>query len=142
LRHKKWVQEALFNRDESWILTCSGDGTARLWVPGLKAPIYTFEHKKFVKGALFNDDENRILTWSDDGTARVWDISFEERMSLEEQILEFQVRSGTILRRLDELKLLTFEEWMAKKRRVSARTCGVSELSTIRCAESPIKYSM
>jgi hypothetical protein len=53
-------------------------------------------------------------SWSDDGTARLWAVGLEER------ILEFQVRSGTSLRRSDDLKLLTFEEWMDKKRELEA----------------------
>ena len=49
---------------------------------------------------------------------RLWDISFEDKMSLEEQILEFQVRSATSLYELTELKRFSFEEWIARVQRL------------------------
>ena len=67
---------AVFNRDESQILTWSRDGTARLWTVGQNEPIQTFKHEKWISGAVFNRDESRILTWTGDplsggnGTAR------------------------------------------------------------------------
>ncbi len=42
--HGGGVLGAVFNRDESRILTWSEDGTARLWVVGQTEPIQTFKH--------------------------------------------------------------------------------------------------
>ena len=69
---------AVFNRDESRILTWSEDGTARLWAVGQNEPIQTFKHEGAVFGAVFNRDESRILTWSRDGTARLWAVGQNE----------------------------------------------------------------
>ena len=65
LQHEASVMGAVFNRDESRILTWSQDNTARLWdaVSGnpLGPPLL---HQDAVGGAVFNRDESRILTWS------------------------------------------------------------------------------
>ena len=67
-----------FNRDESRVLTWSGDGTARLWNVTKPEPLQTFNHKAFVTGAQFSHDESRVLTWSGDGTSRLWDVTKPE----------------------------------------------------------------
>jgi WD40 repeat protein len=72
------VNGALFNHDESRILTWSGDGTARLWDARTGQPLGpALQHKERVNGALFSHDESRILTWSGDGTARIWPINID-----------------------------------------------------------------
>ena len=60
------IHGAVFNRDESRILTWSEDGTAWLWAVGQNEPIQTFKHEESVNGAVFNRDESRILTWTGD----------------------------------------------------------------------------
>ncbi|MCI5163645.1 MAG: hypothetical protein D3917_16845, partial [Candidatus Electrothrix sp. AX5] len=76
MAHKEEVRGAMFNKDETRILTWSLDGTARLWNGStgqqLLAPL---KHEQGVNGAVFNKDETRILTSSGDGTARLWDGS-------------------------------------------------------------------
>ena len=44
-KHEESVNGAVFNRDESRILTWSEDGTARLWAVGQNEPIQTFKHE-------------------------------------------------------------------------------------------------
>jgi hypothetical protein len=61
--HNGPVHGAVFNRDESRILTWSIDLTARLWALGQNEPIQILEHKESINGAVFNHDESRILTW-------------------------------------------------------------------------------
>jgi hypothetical protein len=128
--HKEgWVMGAVFNRDESRILTRNDAGIVRLWTLGLSfrarqieggsqnEPIQSFEHKEgYFTGAVLNHDESRILTWSDDGTACLWDVALDEKIPLEELMLELQVRSATRLYGSAELELLSFEEWTARKR--------------------------
>jgi WD40 repeat protein len=79
MRHEGGVQGAVFNADESRILTWSEDGTARLWNAATAKPIGdVMRHEgsdSAVKGAIFNADESRILTWSNDGTARLWNAT-------------------------------------------------------------------
>ena len=109
------VDGAVFNRDESRILTWSKDGTVRLWAVGQNEPIQTFKHGGSVDGAVLNRDESRILIWSGDATLRLWDIALDEKIPLDERILEFQVRSATSLDGSIDLRLLSFDEWMAGK---------------------------
>ena len=74
LPHRSCVVGAVFNRDESRILTWSKDKTARLWNTATGKPIGpALQHQYSVFGAEFNRDESRILTWSLDKTARLWD---------------------------------------------------------------------
>ena len=72
--HTDRVNHAVWNADESRILTASNDGTARVWdaATGTELTILT-GHTDWVNQALWNADESRILTSSGDGTARVWD---------------------------------------------------------------------
>jgi hypothetical protein len=70
---------------------------------------------------VFNRDESRILTWSWDGTARLWDTSFDEKISVDERILDFQVRSAVSLYVSVKLELFSFNAWMAEKRKLDAR---------------------
>ena len=59
------VYGAVFNRDESRILTWSDDKTARLWDAGTGQPLGpALQHEDAVRGAVFSRDESRILTWS------------------------------------------------------------------------------
>ena len=67
---------AVFNRDESRILTWSEDNTARLWDAATGQEVVApLRHEDEVWGAAFNGDESRILTWSWDNTARLWDAA-------------------------------------------------------------------
>ncbi|MCP4655977.1 MAG: hypothetical protein GY856_11225, partial [bacterium] len=79
LEHQGPVWGALFNGDESRVLTWSSDNTARLWDAATGEAIGpAFEHQDLVRGALFNGDESRVLTWSDDNTTRLWDAATGE----------------------------------------------------------------
>jgi hypothetical protein len=59
------------------------------------------------------------MATSEDGTARIWDISTEETVSVDESILEFEIRSATTLGPNGEVRLLTLAEWEAKRRQVT-----------------------
>ncbi|RMD57402.1 MAG: hypothetical protein D6828_03745, partial [Nitrospirae bacterium] len=80
MKHDSLVFGALFNRDETRILSWSWDGTVRLWDAKDGSLIATMKHDAKVFGALFNRDETRILSWSGDffrfrnrGEVRLWD---------------------------------------------------------------------
>jgi energy-coupling factor transporter ATP-binding protein EcfA2 len=74
LRHKGPVQGAIFNVDETRILTWSRDGTVRIWDAQTGSPIgQPMVHDSWVSRITFNTDKTRILTWSRDGTVRIWD---------------------------------------------------------------------
>ena len=61
-----------------------------------------------------------MLTWSDDGTARLWDIGIDTDWPREHLVLRVEVQTGTRLTDLGELKVLSAEEWQAKKQQVEA----------------------
>jgi WD40 repeat protein len=73
LLHDDAVLGAIWNNDESRILSWSWDATVRVWDAASRANLLTLRHDDYVTGAAWNSDESRILSWSDDGTTRVWD---------------------------------------------------------------------
>ena len=76
--HDGFISGAVFNDDESRLLTWSADKTARLWDPTKTEPIQTFEHWNWVTGAAFCRDPAHVLTWSRDGAARLWEVTKPE----------------------------------------------------------------
>lgn len=67
---------AMFNSDESLLLTWSGD-TARLWETRSFELNQTFKHALPIRGAQFNNHDTQILTWGGDrrpytGEATLW----------------------------------------------------------------------
>jgi WD40 repeat protein len=76
LVHDQGVNGAVFNQDESRILSSSDDGTVRLWdaKTGKSLMHNPPKHGGSAGGAVFNEKETRILSWSDDGTVRLWDV--------------------------------------------------------------------
>jgi len=82
-KHEGVVYKTVFNRDETKILTCSEDGTTRLWDTKTgKLKGYPMKHKGYVLGATFNRDETLILTWSQNkffssinGNVQLWDAN-------------------------------------------------------------------
>jgi WD40 repeat protein len=98
------ITGAVFNRDESRILTWGKDGAARLWAVGQNQPIQTLEHKG-ISGAVFNRDESRILTWGKDGAAQLWAVGQNQPI----QTLEHKGISGAVFNR-DESRILTWGE--------------------------------
>jgi WD40 repeat protein len=73
-RHAATVRGALFNRDESLLITWSDDRTARLWDndPEKSQPLQTFSHSAAVAGMVFIGDESLLLSWSYDGKLWLW----------------------------------------------------------------------
>ncbi|MFC1569124.1 TIR domain-containing protein [bacterium] len=77
--HEGPVLGAVFNHDDSRVLSWSGDKTARLWNANTGEQIgKSLAHSDIVNGALFNRAENYILTWSNDGSAKLWDVNNSE----------------------------------------------------------------
>jgi WD40 repeat protein len=66
------VVSAVFNPDDSQVLTACADGTARIWRAGDGAPIATLRHRGPVTSGSFSRDGKLVLTTSRDGTARLW----------------------------------------------------------------------
>jgi WD40 repeat protein len=93
------VNDAVFNRDETRILTWSDDKTARLWEAGTGKPIGPpMRHDDDINGAVFNRDETRILTWSGHyttSTARLWDIGVDYDFPVDLLKLQIAALTGT-----------------------------------------------
>ena len=106
LLHEAPVKGALFNRDESRILTWSDDHTARLWDAHTGQVLgQPLQHKGPVNGALFSRDESRILTWSDDHTAQLWDAKTGQPLG---QPLRHESRVNGALFNRDGSRVLTW----------------------------------
>lgn len=73
LPHERPVWDAIWNSDETKILTSSSDGTAKVWDAETGQLLLTMTHDSSVNNAKWNRDESQILTWSTDGKAKVWD---------------------------------------------------------------------
>lgn|GEM_PF-1645322 len=99
------VLGAIFNDDESQILTRSEDKTARLWAVGIEEPVQTFAHDDTVSGAKFLSHGSRVLTWSQDGTVKLWIADQPEPLQI------FRHREAVTSAHLnrDETLLLTCE---------------------------------
>jgi hypothetical protein len=79
LPHNDTVHGAVWNADESRILSWSFDGSAKLWdADGNAIDTLSHDHDDRVWGATWNRTESRILSWGGDsrsntGSARLWD---------------------------------------------------------------------
>lgn len=62
--------------EEIRILTCSFDGTAKIWCPTSRRCLYTFAgHDEAVMSAVFSKDGARLLTAGYDGLAKIWCVA-------------------------------------------------------------------
>ncbi len=77
LWHEDRVNSAKFSSYGNFIVTASGDKTAKVWnLNGKKITILL--HEDEVNSAKFSSDGNFIVTASDDKTAKVWNLNGEE----------------------------------------------------------------
>jgi WD40 repeat protein/transcriptional regulator with XRE-family HTH domain len=74
-----------FSPDGKQVVTCGGDGTARIWDSATGKLVLTLAgHTGVIVTAHFSPDGTRIATASKDGTHRVWDLATgKELLSLE-----------------------------------------------------------
>lgn len=81
--HSDKVDTAVFNHDETRILTASWDKTARVWDAVTGARLMTLAtHEDVVSGASFTPDGKYILTCSYDKTARIYDADTGRELSV------------------------------------------------------------
>jgi WD40 repeat protein len=67
---------------QSYIVTASGDWTARLWNLKTRVQIATLRgHSKSITAAGFSSDGRRIVTSSQDGTSRIWDAATGDQLA-------------------------------------------------------------
>ena len=105
LNHEAEVNNVVFSKDESKILTTSRDGTARLYDAATgEELIPSMRHEKSVKTAMFSKDETKILTSSNDGTARLYDAATGEELI---PTMRHEGRVSSAVFSKDETKILT-----------------------------------
>jgi len=114
-KHERAVKGAVFNRDETLILTWDSEifyekGTARLWEAATGKPIIQLiTHDSRVDGAVFNRDETKILTWGGNfsltSTVRLWEIG--SGRSIGADMTYHGNIDGAVFNR-DETKILTW----------------------------------
>ena len=88
---------AVFNGNESRILSWSDDGAIRLW--NLDPPdeiISGLRHKNLNK-VITAPDESSILTWDTKGTLRLWDIGYDQDMTTDGLRDDIRKRTGARL---------------------------------------------
>src|SRR5207247_1307159 len=83
LKGSSYTPHASFSPDGSRVVTCSGNGAARLWDAASGRPLTPAvrHHRTGVVRAAFSPDGRRVVTASKDGTARVWDAASGEPVS-------------------------------------------------------------
>jgi hypothetical protein len=70
------VNSVAFSPDGRWVVTASGDNTARVWDVGTGSTVAVLRgHSAEVRSAAFSPDGNRVVTASLDETARVWEAA-------------------------------------------------------------------
>ena len=72
--HTRWVDRVAFSPDGRWIVTTSGDQTAKVWEAQTGRELRTLQgHTGTIIGVAFSPDGHRIVTGSGDQTAKVWE---------------------------------------------------------------------
>ena len=69
--------------------------------------------------ASFHPNGNAVLTASDGGMIRLWDITVDDRTPIDEQILEFEVRSATTLGSDGGVQVLSVRDWEDKRQELA-----------------------
>ena len=74
LKHEDDVCSAHFSPDGKFVVTASGDHTARIWDAQTSKPVTEpMKHESLVNSAVFSPDGKFVVTASLDSTACVWD---------------------------------------------------------------------
>jgi WD40 repeat protein len=70
------LNDAAFSPDGHRVITCSEDGTARVWDTATARPLTCpLRHRGNVGSAVFSPDGHWLLTASEDNTAAIWECS-------------------------------------------------------------------
>jgi len=74
------VWNVTFSPDEKTILSCSLDGTARMWHTGTGDELFQIVHADTIHQGCFQPDGRRFATCSHDGVFKVWKIAKYPRL--------------------------------------------------------------
>jgi uncharacterized delta-60 repeat protein len=73
MTHEDWVNAVAFSPDGKYVVSGSGDGTARAWEAQSGQEVARMTHEDPVYAVAFSPDGKYIVSGSEDGTARVWE---------------------------------------------------------------------
>ncbi len=91
LGHTAGIGELVFSPDGQKALSCSADGTIRLWEIDTGKPLRTLRgHRGAVQSVVFSRDGRRALSSGNDATVRYWDIDTGE------ELRRFEGHSGIV----------------------------------------------
>jgi cell division protein FtsB len=80
--HEWYVNAVAISPDGHWLVTGSGDNTARLWdltaSDPAAAPIVLRDHEGGIYAVAISPDNHWLVTGSSDDTARLWDLTAED----------------------------------------------------------------
>jgi WD40 repeat protein len=78
--HDDWVNSVAFSPDGQYLVSGSGDGTARVWEAATRTEIARMTHDDWVNSVAFSPDGKYVVSGSNDGTARVWEVLSENEI--------------------------------------------------------------
>ena len=64
VRHNSFVQQAIWSRDESMVMSWAGDDTVHIWSADTGRSQQVYRHEDWVIGARWDPGETRVLSWS------------------------------------------------------------------------------
>lgn len=80
MQHARFVVGAVWNEDETRVLSWSTDDTARIWdvsQPRQNETLFVLAQSDAISGAMWNPDETRVLTWNLAGMVRQWIVDID-----------------------------------------------------------------
>lgn len=114
--HEVGIRAVQLTHDGTHFMTWNASGQAQFWSVERNEPLCILPHGHRLLGALLDPSESRILTWGGGEAAKLWTIDEENRIPIAERSLEIEVRSATTLGSDGQLRVLSVEEWEAKRR--------------------------
>lgn len=84
--HQDRVLSAAFSPDGQWVVTTSGDKTARIWEAASGELLHELAgHVDWLRGATISQDGRLVVTWGRDNTVRVWDAGSGEMVVVHDE---------------------------------------------------------
>jgi len=114
LQHESAVNGATLSDDAQYILSWTSDN---IYFWSITHDKFLFSINGSVEKAAFSRDERQILFWSEGGFLQVYDIYRSEKFNNNYYPLEVEVETGAYLTLSGEVKALSKDEWLQKKKK-------------------------